>query len=105
MEHVGELTYQTEDVHGFTPSPNILGNTLTHTGNNKQYTITGFTWMSATDEWGFKHVAIGEHGIELVRPLWHLRGERSNGYTRYEEWQDYDVYCTVEAEGLVEPTG
>lgn len=108
MEHTEQLSIHTQDTWGFTPDPHILGDVLTHTGNNKEYTIIGFAWMSATDEWGFRHVAIGEHGVELVRPLWHLCGERSNGYTRYEEWESYLRYvvehAVIPAATMKEPT-
>lgn len=88
------LDYNRLDSHNFIPSPSILGNVLTHTGNQNQYSITGFVWLGATDEWGFKAIQMNhyEHPIEIVRPLSHLCGERSNGEMRYQEGGDYTDY-------------
>jgi len=79
------LDYCTQDKHGFTAPADLLGDVLSHTGNGKQYVITGFMWMGATDEWGYVHRAIGEHEPNIVRPLLHLCGKRKSGEWRYAE--------------------
>lgn len=93
------LSYDTADIHGFTPDQHMIGDMITHTKDgNPQYVIIGFQWMGHTDEWGYKHVAIFEFGIELVRPLNDLYGTRHTGERRYQEWEAYGQYILVEAE-------
>jgi hypothetical protein len=81
--------YLHPDKHGFTPDFGMIGDTLTHTGRERQYVITGFAWLGATDEWGYEHRQCGVNGPTITRPLSHLAGARSNGRQRYEEYQEY----------------
>lgn len=70
--------------HVITP---LIGKTMTHTGNGKQYVITGYAWMGATDEWGFLHREVGVDGVQLCRPFSQLVGRRIDGTVRYTaEW-------------------
>jgi len=91
---VETLDFTVPDIHGFTPDPQHIGNILTHTGNNNQYSITGFCWLGATDEWGFiaMRVCHYAHTAPIVRPLSHLYGNRATGMPRYQEFGDYLQY-------------
>lgn len=77
-----EFNYFVQDVHGYVPNTDFVGTVLVHTGNKKQFVVTGFCWLGATDEWGFRH--IGPDGVECCRPLSHILGPRSNGEVRYQ---------------------
>lgn len=77
------LTYSTPDINGEVPMLELLGARKRHTGNGKIYTIMGFSWNGATDEWNNIHV--GPDGIPINRPLDHWTGNRDNGQPRYEE--------------------
>lgn len=92
MEH---LDLRTRDAHGFVPDACIIGDVLTHTGNEKQYVITGFAWIGSTDEWGFTHQRAGEFSVTFVRPLSHLCGVRSTGEHRYQESASYCGYAVT----------
>lgn len=89
------LMWDQLDSRNFIPSPELVGALLTHTGNEKQYTVIAFTWLGATDEWGFVAREIGAFGETVTRPLSHLCGNRRNGEPRYQEagdWTQYAVY-------------
>lgn len=77
------------DIHGFVPDPDLIGDILTHTARGNQYVVTGFAYLGGTDEWGYEHRLIGDHGPTITRPLSHLCGERHDGEHRYVEWRDY----------------
>lgn len=83
LDKTGPLTYSTPDINGEVPMLELLGARKRHTGNGKIYTITGFSWNGATDEWNNIHV--GPDGIPINRPLGHWTGNRDNGQPRYEE--------------------
>lgn len=90
--HADHLDMNVADVHGFTPDPDLIGTILTHTTRENQYVITGFAWLGATDEWGYEHRMLGDHGPTITRPLSHLAGAKSNGENRYQERWDYQRY-------------
>lgn len=86
------LNFDMPDIHGFVPDPVMFGNVLTHTARGDQYIITGYSWLGATDEWGFEHRMIGDMGPTITRPLSDLPGRRHEGTHRYEEAGDYQQY-------------
>jgi len=81
------------DSRGFEKPVEIIGDIITHTGNQKQYIIMGIVWMGHTDEWGYLHRAICEDDALITRPLSNLCGKRSNGEFRYYEFGDYDQFA------------
>lgn len=98
MEHVSDADFNLAmpDTHGFLPDPSIVGNVLQHTGNEKQYLIVGFFWMSATDEWGYEHFEMGIlNPVRIVRPLSHLAGMRRTNDFRYYEHNEYQHYRII----------
>jgi hypothetical protein len=87
------LDFLSPDKHGFMPDAYMIGNVLQHTGNQKQYVIIGFTWLGATDEWGYEHREIGDlSSPTITRPLSHLCGKRGNDDRRYFEYSDYGQF-------------
>lgn len=79
-----DFNLSTPDSVGLIPNAKLLQQKVTHTGNGKTYTVIGFAWLGASDEWGYVHIA-DMLDPYIVRPLSHLIGTRSNGEHRYAE--------------------
>ena len=75
-----EFSYNKPDIHGVVPDPALLGHVLAHT-NGKDYTVVGYLWLGASDEWGFRHVS--PEGVDCARPIYHIVGTRKDGNPRY----------------------
>lgn len=84
------LDYATPDANGYVPDQNLIGERLRHLGNGKTYVVTGFSWLGATDEWGFcHHREPPDVAVSITRPVSHLGGNRANEEPRYERlWRE-----------------
>ncbi len=102
MDHGEYLFNTTADVHGFTPDYSMIGDVITHTKDSRQYVITDFAFMGATDEWGFVHREIMFDGVTIIRPLKDLAGNRvtrdpafPDGRPRFHESSMYQRFAVA----------
>ena len=84
MQHKDDLTFETPDSLGKIPDLSLIGQVFEHSGNNKLYRLSGYSWEGESDRWMFEmYPTQRTRAVTIVRPLEHLRGKRSDGIYRY----------------------
>lgn len=85
FKKVDVLSHDTVDANGWKASGSVkIGQRLEHLGNKKVYVVKGYCWLGETDTWGFRAAEENNSAaVDIVRPLEHLYGNRSDGAKRY----------------------